>query len=155
MPYGNSCKNVFLTFPLFLIFSPLFYPSHLLFTVTDHSPFEILLAFLFFYSLSASEHPGPESQKAKAVWQVGKCFLCKYINLHLNVFICIQILSFIGIKGFYPCAPFVQIKIGFIKLLRKVGERSGLLPFSLWYYVYNLIIYVWEEPKFNFNTVDF
>lgn len=142
MSYVNSCKNHLCAFLFFLFFSPLFYPSHLLFTVTDHSPFEILLAFLFSYSLSASEHPGPESQKAKAVWQVGKCFLCKYIHLHLNVHICIQMLSFIGIKGFSPCAPFVQTKIGFMKLLRKVRERSGLLPFSLWYYVYNLIIYV-------------
>lgn len=79
--------------------------------------------------------------------------LVQIYSFAFECYICIQMLSFIGIKRFSLCALFVQRKIGLMKLLRKVGEISGLMPFSLQYYVYNLIIYVREEPKFNFQVL--
>lgn len=62
--------------------------------MTVHSTFEILLAFLFFYSLSASEHPDTESGKAKASVAGGQMllvqiypFACECAHLHTNTFI--------------------------------------------------------------------
>lgn len=130
----------------------MFYPSHLLLTVTDYSLFEILLAFLFSYSLCFWA-PQPWKSKSQGRVAGGQVLLVQIYSFAFECSICIQMLSFIGIKRFSPRAPFVQRKIGLMKLLRKVGERSGLLPFSLWYYVYNLIICVWEEPKFNFPVL--
>lgn len=96
LPYLNSCKNLLCTFPFFFI-PPHFafsYPSCSLFIVTDHSTFEILLAFLFFYSLSASEDPEDGSRKAKACVAGGQMllvqiysFACECAHLHTNTFI--------------------------------------------------------------------
>ena len=109
-----------------------FYLPYSLFILTDHSTFEILLTFLFSFSLCASSTPVLKVEKPRFMWQVGKCFFCKYIHLHVNVLIYTQMLSFIPIKRYSPCAPFVQTKTRFIKASRKVGERSDLLSFWVW-----------------------
>lgn len=86
MPYVNSCKNHLCAFLFFLIFSPLFYPSHLLFTVTDHSftfwniaGILILLFTLCFWA------PGPWKSKSQGCVAGGQVLL---VQIHSFAFEC-------------------------------------------------------------------